>query len=176
MLDQKNSIFKYSNKILAIDIGMRAGWACGTPEQVSSGFQDFGRKFIEDFGMRFVRFEAWLEEVHKKEQFSIAYFEEVKRQLGYIAARVYNGFLGQLCAFCVKREIACIGIGVGTIKKFATGKGNAKKDQMIEVANTKFSTKIIKDHNEADALALLYYAFEDDPWKCLDRDSSGVKP
>ena len=47
-----------------------------------------------------------------------------------------------------------IGIPVGTIKKHATGKGNASKEMMIEAARKKLGYKD-DDDNEADALWIL---------------------
>ncbi len=60
-------------------------------------------------------------------------------------------------------NIKCDSYGVGTIKKHATGKGNAKKPQMIEAANKTYSNKLgkkITDDNEADALHILGLAIE----------------
>ena len=48
------------------------------------------------------------------------------------------------------------GVPVGTIKKFASGKGNASKQQMIEAVEDRFGC-IVADDNEADAIALLEY-------------------
>ena len=46
----------------------------------------------------------------------------------------------------------------GTIKKHATGKGNAGKDDMIASVRLRGHTPV--DDNEADALALLHWAVE----------------
>ena len=45
---------------------------------------------------------------------------------------------------------------MGTIKKHATGKGNASKDEMV--AAMRLLGHEPADDNEADALALLYFA------------------
>ena len=45
---------------------------------------------------------------------------------------------------------------VGTIKKHATGKGNASKDEMVASARARGHAPT--DDNEADALALLHWA------------------
>lgn len=47
---------------------------------------------------------------------------------------------------------------MGTIKKYATGKGNASKDQMIAAIQARDHTPA--DDNEADALALLHWAID----------------
>jgi len=49
-------------------------------------------------------------------------------------------------------------VPVGTIKRFATGKGNANKAAMMEAARKRgFSPT---DDNEADAIAILLWAVE----------------
>ena len=45
---------------------------------------------------------------------------------------------------------------IGTIKKHATGKGNAGKDEMI--AAMRALDHGVTDDNEADALAILHWA------------------
>jgi Holliday junction resolvasome RuvABC endonuclease subunit len=50
------------------------------------------------------------------------------------------------------------GVPVGTIKKHATGRGNADKQAMVAAARARgFSPA---DDNEADAIALLLWAIE----------------
>ena len=47
---------------------------------------------------------------------------------------------------------------MGTIKKHATGKGNAGKQDMVEAMQ--LLGHPVTDDNEADALALLHWALE----------------
>ena len=50
------------------------------------------------------------------------------------------------------------GVPVGTIKRFATGKGNAGKDAVVAAVRARgFSPA---DDNEADAIAILLWAIE----------------
>lgn len=86
------------------------------------------------------------------------YFEEVRRHRGVDAAHIYGGFLANLSAWCEEHRIPYQGVPVGTIKKHATGKGNANKEDMIEAAIRRGHRPA--DDNEADALALLYWAME----------------
>ena len=51
-----------------------------------------------------------------------------------------------------------VGVGVGTVKKAWTGKGNATKDDMIAEAERR-GMKVIDD-NHADALAILAYGVQ----------------
>ena len=87
------------------------------------------------------------------------YFEEVRRHVGTDAAHVYGGFLATLTAWAESCGIPYQGVPVGTIKRHATGKGNADKAAMIAAARAKGYSP--GDDNEADALALLGWAREE---------------
>jgi Holliday junction resolvasome RuvABC endonuclease subunit len=50
------------------------------------------------------------------------------------------------------------GVPVGTIKRHATGNGNASKEAVIEAVKAKGHNPA--DDNEADAIALLFWAIE----------------
>jgi hypothetical protein len=64
--------------------------------------------------------------------------------------------LAHLSAWCEERAIAYQGVPVGTIKRYATGKGNADKAAMIAAMRARGFAPV--DDNEADALALLLWA------------------
>ena len=68
--------------------------------------------------------------------------------------------MGVLQLGCLEKGIEYKGVGVGTIKKHATGNGHAKKDAMILAATLKWPDINIIDDNHADALWLLDYATE----------------
>ena len=60
--------------------------------------------------------------------------------------------------WCEQHVVAYQGVQVGTIKRFATGKGNADKAAMLAAMQARgFSPA---DDNEADALAILLWAIE----------------
>jgi Holliday junction resolvasome RuvABC endonuclease subunit len=61
--------------------------------------------------------------------------------------------LAVLTAFCEEHVISYQGVPVGTIKRHATGKGNADKAAMLAAIRAKGYTP--DDENEADAIALL---------------------
>lgn len=145
--------------ILALDLGTTTGWAALTAEQsVVSGTITFRPGRYEGGGMRYLKFTNWLNEVRATLGGTIGavYFEEVRRHLGVDAAHAYGGFLAHLTAWCEHHKIPYSGVPVGTIKKHATGKGNAGKQEMIDAAVAAgFSPN---DDNEADALHLLSWA------------------
>lgn len=102
--------------------------------------------------MRYLRFRHFLSEF-LGHGLGLVVYEEVRRHLGTDAAHVYGGFQATLSAWCEDHVIPYKAVPVGTIKQFATGKGNAGKEAMIEAAIAAgFSPK---DDNEADAIHLL---------------------
>ena len=83
-------------------------------------------------------------------------FEEVRAHAGTLAAQVYGGFLAHLTAWCERKAAPYLGVPVATIKRHATGKGNAPKEDVIRAVRAQGF--LPKDDNEADALALLAWA------------------
>jgi Holliday junction resolvasome RuvABC endonuclease subunit len=140
---------------LALDLGTTTGWALKTQDgNVVSGAQSFKPGRFEGGGMRFLRFRRWLEELHVSAgPFGELHFEEVRRHAGVDAAHAYGGFLATLTAWCEHHEVPYSGVPVATIKKHATGKGNADKAAVIAAARALGHAPT--DDNEADALALL---------------------
>lgn len=145
--------------ILALDLGTKTGWAHWIPRVgTKSGTEDFKLTRFEGGGMRYLKFKRWLTELKNRQtvELDTVYFEEVRFHAGIDAAHCYGGFLATLTAWCEHHKIPYQGVPVGVIKKFATDKGNAKKDEMI-AAMRKRGFKP-GDDNEADALAILCWA------------------
>ena len=149
-----------TNSILTLDLGSNTGWALRQPDgTITSGTVGFRPGRFEGGGMAFVRFKGWLDELFgNSERLDMVFFEEVRRHLGATAAHVYGGFLAHLTAWCEQHEIPYQGVPVGTIKKHATGKGNAGKAVMIAAMRARGYDP--GDDNEADALAILHWALD----------------
>ena len=146
--------------ILALDLGTTTGWALrGSDGHISSGSESFRPQRFEGGGMRYLRFKRWLTDIKQcNASIDQVVFEEVRRHAGVDAAHAYGGFMGQLTAWCEHHQIPYQGVPVGTIKKHATGKGNASKDEMVAAVRARGHSPA--DDNEADAIALLYLARE----------------
>ena len=146
-------------KILSLDLGTTTGWSTFN-KTIRSGSVSFQPTRFESSGRRYFKFKQWLTEIKNKTSgFDVVYFEAVAgAHLGQIAAHTYGGFLAILQAWCEHHQIAYEGVAVGTIKRFITGKGNAGKQQVIDAVRAKGHCP--KDDNEADSLALLYLALE----------------
>ena len=147
-----------STTILALDLGTTTGWALrGNDGLITSGSEHFKPQRFEGGGMRYLRFKRWLVEIKQScDGIDCLYFEEVRRHVGVDAAHAYGGFLATLTAWCEHHQIPYQGVPVGTIKKYATGKGNAGKEDVIAAIRARGYVPV--DDNEADALALLYWA------------------
>jgi Holliday junction resolvasome RuvABC endonuclease subunit len=75
-----------------------------------------------------------------------------------MAAHVYGGLMASLTSWAELRGVPYQGVPVGTIKRFATGKGNAAKASVMQAVRARGFQPA--DDNEADALALLLWALE----------------
>ena len=107
--------------------------------------------------MRYLRFHGWLREMRDLAgPIDWIVFEEVRRHIGTDAAHVFGGLLATLTSWAEMNSIPYEGVPVGTIKRFATGKGNADKAAVITAMQARGFHPA--DDNEADALALLLWA------------------
>ncbi|URF05950.1 polynucleotidyl transferase [Cupriavidus campinensis] len=139
------------------------GWALGLRDgKLRSGTESFAARRNEGPGQRWLKFQAWLGQQYTSAgELQAIYYELVmahgtKDNPNTLAAHVYGGFEAFLQAFADRNRIRLIGVAVGTIKKSATGKGNAKKEQVIAAMRARGHRVI--DDNHGDALALLGYA------------------
>lgn len=143
--------------LLALDLGTTTGWALRDSDgAITSGSECFRPQRFEGGGMRFLRFKRWLTELKAVDGIDALHFEEVRRHVSTDSAHAYGGFLATLTAWCEQHQIPYQGVPVGTIKKHATGKGNAGKELVIAAMRAAGFTPA--DDNEADALALLRWA------------------
>ena len=152
---------EHSAALLALDLGTTTGWAlCALGAPITHGSVSFKPQRFEGGGMRYLRFRRWLTElkatVDAPQGLGAVYFEEVRRHLGVDAAHVYGGLMATLTAWCEHHQIPYQGVPVGTIKRHATGKGNASKGDVIAAMKAKGHP--VTDDNEADALALLHWS------------------
>lgn len=144
--------------ILALDLGTSAGWALQSSDgHISTGTVSLKHTRYDGGGMRYLRFRRWLTELKQcATTIDQLVFEEVRRHASTDAAHAYGGFLATLTAWCEHHGVPYQGVPVGTIKKHATGRGNASKDEVI-AAMRKLGYRPADD-NEADALAILHWA------------------
>lgn len=140
-------------KILSLDLATKTGWAYHDDEgEWFAGLMDFKNQRHEGGGMRYLKFKRWLSHFVDTYAPEAVVYEEVRRHMSTDAAHVHGGLLATLQSLCEARGIPYTGIPVGTIKKRATGKGNAGKQAMVDTARAHWPTLSIVDDNVADAL------------------------
>ena len=147
---------------LALDIGTTSGWATAFDSgQRSSGSIKLKAHQFANWASRMTKMRGLLDGLHTLEPIEEVWFEEVRRHNGVAAAHVYGALMGTVAEWCDLRDIPYSGVSVGTIKKFATGSGNASKERMISAVKEKWRANV-KDDNEADAIALLECQMENE--------------
>jgi Holliday junction resolvasome RuvABC endonuclease subunit len=144
-------------KILAIDPGTKCGWAYGddtlqvTPMMNSGTWQLTSGRW-HDLGSRCIRLRQEIRKIFEL-GVDLVVYEEVRRHLGTDAAHVYGAIVGALQEECRNAGVSFESVPVGTVKKHATGKGNANKEAMLAAAIARGWKPV--DDNEADALFIL---------------------
>ena len=143
-------------KILSLDIASTTGWCL---DKYLYGTWDFKTRKDESMGMKLIRFLAKLKEVYELENFDIVVYE---RPAGRHAHAIIHQakLIGVLEQFCEENNVEYKSYSASEIKKFATGKGNANKQQMIDAAKHKYHY-LGNDDNEADAMHMRYLAKEE---------------
>jgi len=139
-------------RILGIDPGSMTGYAVRhSPETWDSGTWDLSARRHEGGGMRFLRLRKYLVELLDSTKPDVVAYEEVRRHLGTDAAHVYGGCVAVISSECEARSIPYLGIPVATVKKLATGKGNADKEAMLAAGAKRWPGYQFATHDECDA-------------------------
>lgn len=154
-------------RIVGVDLGSHCGISfCDMDtrdghleQEMCMGQWDLGLGDYDTGPLRFIRMKQYLGML----QPDLVMFEDVKytppkAQVGgskfsisMIVARVakaselIGGMKIILTTWCEQRGIPAHGIPISHIKRFATGKGNANKEDMINAANKQFGTNLDPD-------------------------------
>ena len=147
-------------RALALDLGTKTGWSLVRADgDITSGVREFKQDRWQSGGLRFLRFRSWLDELNEQSGgIDRLFYEQVRRHAGTDASHLYGGWLALLQVWCEEKGIAYQGVPVGTIKRHATGKGNADKQAMITAMRERGFEPA--DDNEADAIAILLWVLE----------------
>ena len=143
--------------VLALDLGTTTGWAVAPRNApMRSGSFRLDPAKLGGNGRRWIAFREWLTATAREVGgVQAVYVEDVRRHVSNLSARVYCGYLAMLEAWCAANNVRMELVGVGTIKKAFTGKGNADKDAMVIEARRRGMNPGCD--NEADAMAILAY-------------------
>lgn len=145
--------------ILALDCATKTGWALFTDGCTRTGVQVFDLKRGESPGMRFLRFRAWLNEIKSLSGKVDVVAYEAAHHRGGAATQLCVGMVTDVLAWAADIGAETMPVHTGTLKKFATGRGNAGKPEMVQAAKDLGYDP--EDDNEADACLLLEYVLDD---------------
>lgn len=133
--------------ILALDASNKCGFAHTNGE---SGVWEYKKKKTDSPGAKWIVFMARLRDMLRKNPTDLVAYEQPHNR-GGAATHSGHGYVT-----CI--EYVCSGLGVqvesyhsATIKKHATGKGKASKQEMVDACRDRLGIEP-QDDNEADAL------------------------
>ena len=148
--------------IISLDPATHCGFAVESNGEIAaSGTWNLKPKGDTRPGQRGLRLWENLHRIWVDHEPTFCFFELVERHPGgngrtnIYAAQVYGGLKMAIETWCEMHKITYFGVPVGTVKQYATGKGNAKKSGMILCAQHRWPTLNILDDNQADALWIL---------------------
>ena len=147
---------EFPGQVLALDPGTHCGWAVRHIDgRIAHGTAHFAKETGE--GYRWLRFTNWLNDWSRTQPVSALYFEHIDFAKGPEAPVIY-GFQAMITWWGERNRVPYDDFGPKQIKKFATGTGNATKAEMMQAVRLwGFAPK---DHNAADALAILHLGME----------------
>jgi Holliday junction resolvasome RuvABC endonuclease subunit len=79
------------------------------------------------------------------------------------SAELIGAYKTTVCTWCEEHNVPCTGFPIGTIKKRATGRGNANKEEMIRAANETFGLGLAVEGYESTGVDNIADAI----WVCL---------
>ena len=141
--------------ICAFDQATKCGVAFQTTsDNYSYDVWNLKIKSSESKGMKWIRFESRVKKFLDKHSIEILAYELPSgRNINPI---IHSSKL--ICVLekvCVEMDVEYIEFSASEIKKFATGKGNANKEMMVDYANALWGYCGVDD-NEADAIHILH--------------------
>jgi hypothetical protein len=170
-------------RLLALDIGTNTGWALSDNGEITSGTKKLltakeqakqkQDKLDRCCDVRFRRLKEFIASFGKLDALA---FEDVQFLSTQLQAQLWAGLRTTVILNFPETRVLCL--PVGSLKKFATGSGNAKKEQMLGALLVRhpdhFEGRMERggvtvyekknnrpvDDNEADAFHLLIWAQE----------------
>lgn len=145
---------------LGLDLGTKMGFALQTGKRLDTGAWNFTTRPHAAPGQRFADFYAKLDSIQAQTGGLVAVFYETVRFAKFATAtRIWGGYEATLLVWCARRRVHVFGIQTATLKQFATGKGNASKEDMIRMFQM-LSGRRSTDDNEADAFHVLQWGLQ----------------
>ena len=152
-----------ANNILGLDLAMKYGFAvidADTEKLVAADFRD-DRKLPK--GERFANFGALLSALTEEFQIKGMAMEHLTFFTSTSHSQSYGGFNAIAHLHAQLNEVPCMELPVGTWKRIAIGKGNAKKPEIRRYMKDKYGFKKLPQEDSADAMGVALAAIRS--WK-----------
>ena len=173
--------------ILGLDFGTTTGYSYGFVDpndpidsvDIITGQLNLSAGPYDSGAIRFVRLRQFLSVfkpdlvIYEDVKYTPPAAAGVKFSVSAILARaatsteLFGAFKATASTWCEEHNVACHGIGIGQIKKRATGRGNANKEDVITACNEQFGTafdisdyKITGVDNIADSAWVFQLGYE----------------
>ncbi len=149
--------------ILSIDCGEHTGFATLINGEIRSGVEHWKHRTNESAGMKYLRFDAWLDEIDRIGRFDLFVYEKPHGLQGN-AVESMNGYITGIHRHIAKaegitsapRSVNYQAVSPATIKKWAIGNGRASKEDMCKWFNG-CTGRDPETDDESDALAILFF-------------------
>jgi Holliday junction resolvasome RuvABC endonuclease subunit len=153
--------------LLALDLGSRTGYAHtkGDGAVISHGYIDLADKKDPQPARRFINLNSFLTDFSNTKTQEIRIVYEAPHMRGFAATFSLMGLAAVVEMWAARNNFPRPKrVHSATIKKHVTGNGRATKEDVIKAVNGRLLGKapLIGDDNEADAVALLMYAADND--------------
>ncbi len=141
--------------VAGFDFAGVTGWAVTAPDgSLVSGTWWLKPPPGESPGMRYVRLRGHLDDIMRGYPgLAVVAYEEAHHR-GRAATQYAHGYIATLQSWAAVNRIDHTALHSGTVKRWATGKGNATKDAMVAAGREKFR-KPFAGEDEIDALWVL---------------------
>lgn len=144
--------------ILALDPALQTGFACNPPTGLVYGVWQLAGRGEEHHGNRMIRLRGQILEAHARWRFDRLAFEDASFGANNpTTQQFHNQLRGVMLMAAAELDVEARGFNPATIKKFATGFGHAKKDQMIRALETHYGIRT-ECSDVADAIFILELA------------------
>ncbi len=148
--------------VLAIDPGTRCGWAVRDGARAAaSGVWNLAPPRGASPGTRYLYLLARLREVRVAYPALRLVAYELAHQRGGAATEYAIGVATHLQSWCAEERLEHLAIHSATVKRLATGRGNAKKPEMLAAAQRRWPDQQVSDDNHADALWIAEAALQE---------------
>ena len=153
-----NSFIEGRLEVLALDPGSQCGFALGTEGGPAvSGVWHLAPARGESPGMRYLKLRSRLDSILLLYPHLMLVAYERSFQRGQAAREIHHKFVGELESWCATHKIEHTYVYASTLKKHATGKGNATKAMMVTSGRRRW-TPTTDSEDEMDALWILDWA------------------